>query len=99
MNSLQAILFICFLVSAAVAGSSSVVNSAGTVSSVKVLRYRCGEAIRIGKKRKQKLTFPFMVKAFFGSMIDPTYAGEVDVPKPEKEGKGSKGKKQKLGSG
>ena len=43
-----------------------------------------------------------MVKAFFGSMVDPTYAGEVEVPKAEKggKGKGSKGsgKKQKLGS-
>lgn len=67
-----------------------------TVTST-IMRIRGGEAVTIGKKRKQKLSFPFMVKAFFTSMIDPTYSGQVEVPKPtSKKGK-IKGKKSKLG--
>jgi hypothetical protein len=68
-----------------------------TVTST-ILRIRGGEAVTIGKKRKQKLSFPFMVKAFFTSMVDPTYAGQVEVPKPtSKKGGKIKGKKSKLG--
>ena len=70
-------------------------NNNDVVSAL--MRIRGGEAVTIGKKRKQKLSFPFMVKAFFTSMVDPTYAGQVEVPKPtSKKGK-IKGKKSKLG--
>jgi len=60
-----------------------------------VCRIRGGEAVRIGKKRKQKLSFPFMVKAFFTSMVDPTYSGVVETPLPAAAGKGKKGSKGK----
>lgn len=50
---------------------------------------------------KKKLTFVFMVKSFFGTLIDPTFSGEIKVSKPSAKGKsvgGKAGGKHKLGS-
>ena len=67
---------------------------------MKAIRLRAGEAVLIGKKRKQKLTFVFMVKAFFNSMVDPTYTGQISgIPKSSSSAVKTKGKKQKLGNG
>lgn len=48
---------------------------------------------------KKKLTFVFMVKSFFGTLIDPTFSGEIKVSKPKGKSAGGKtGGKHKLGS-
>jgi hypothetical protein len=60
----------------------------------KVLMTRGG---KVADGKRKKLSLSFMFKSFFSSMVDPTYSGHVEVPKTKT--KGTKGKKQKLGSG
>ena len=52
-----------------------------------------------GRKRKRsELTFSFMVKTFFMTMVDPTYQGALETSSPSSmKAKGGKGKKNKLG--
>jgi len=55
----------------------------------------------INKKGKGgKPSFGFLLKSFFGTLIDPTYSGEIKVSKVADKGKaGGKGRKGKAGSG
>ena len=76
--------------------SCSISDASSNSGAVAALcKLRGGEAVRIGKKRKQKLSFPFMVKAFFTSMVDPTYSGVIEAPAPAPAVKGKKGSKGK----
>lgn len=55
---------------------------------------------RGGKRKQSELTFSFLVKSFFTTMVDPTYQGAIilETSSPSSmKAKGGKGKKYKLG--
>ena len=53
------------------------------------------------RSTRKKLTFPFLVKSFFVTMVDPTYHGNLHLESAEPlsslKAKGGKGKRAKLG--
>jgi hypothetical protein len=59
---LVAILLICQCLSVA---KSSRINSGSMSKYNNLFRLRAGEAVLIGKRKKQKPTYIYMVKAFF----------------------------------